>query len=86
MLRRQKDGEFHNYPEHRHGFSGVVRRLLWRLGFDPLTVYERLDQVRRERDDYKRWMNLAHESRIEAENPGIDMDRVRRERADRAAR
>ena len=48
MLRRQKSGEFHNYPEHR----GVMRRLLWRLGFDPLTVYERLAQVRHERDYY----------------------------------
>ena len=77
MLRRQKPGEWHAYPEHRHGFSGVVRRLLWRLGFDPLTVYERLDQVRRERDYYANRMEEAELRSIEARNPGIDMDDVR---------
>lgn len=56
MLRRQKPGEWHAYPEHRHGLGGVVRRLLWRLGFDPLTVYERLAQVTHEREGYKRWL------------------------------
>lgn len=57
MLRRQKPGEHHNYPEHR----SVARRLLWRLGFDPLTVYERLAQVRHERDDYARMMDEAQQ-------------------------
>jgi len=52
MLRRQKPGEFHNYPEHR----SIIRRLLWRLGFDPLTVYERLNQVRTEAEY---WRNQA---------------------------
>lgn len=55
MLRRQKPGEFHNYPEHR----SIFRRMLWRLGFDPLTVYERLEQVRAEREDYKRLLTEA---------------------------
>jgi hypothetical protein len=59
MLRRQQPGEWHNYPEHRRGLDGAVRRLLWRLGFDPLTVYERLAQVRRERDDWRRWFYEA---------------------------
>ena len=49
MLRRQQAGEFHAYPEHRKGIGGVIRRLLWKLGFDPLTVYERLAQVDTER-------------------------------------
>jgi len=44
MLRRQHVDEFHAYPEGR----SWMRRLLWRLGFDPLTVYERLAQVRHE--------------------------------------
>lgn len=48
MLRRQHEGESHSYPEHRHGPGGVVHRLVWRLGFDPLTAYERLAQVRAE--------------------------------------
>ena len=56
MLRRQHAGEFHAYPEHRTGGGGVLRRVLWRLGFDPLTVYERLAQVRQEAADWKRWL------------------------------
>jgi hypothetical protein len=82
MLRRQKPGEFHNYPEHR----SICRRALWRLGFDPLTVYERLEQVRAEA---KYWESKAEESAllsIEARNPGIDMDMVRLDRAARRAR
>ena len=73
MLRRQKPGEFHNYPEHR----SIFRRLLWRLGFDPLTVYERLSQVRHERDYYANRAEEAELRSIEARNPGIDMDEVR---------
>ena len=53
MLRRQHPGEFHAYPSHRHGLSGIVRRVLWKLGFDPLTVYERLRQVDVERQFWK---------------------------------
>jgi len=53
MIRRQHEGEFHAYPEHRHGLDGMARRLLWRLGFDPLTVYERLAQVRVENAYWK---------------------------------
>lgn len=53
MLRRQHEGEWHAHPEHRHGIGGAVRQVLWHLGFDPLTVYERLAQVRRERDYWK---------------------------------
>ena len=78
MLRRQKPGEFHNYPEHRSAF----RRLLWRLGFDPLTVYERLEQVRAEREWYAEKLEEAQLRSIEARNPGIDMDEVRRTRAE----
>jgi hypothetical protein len=53
MLLRQKRGGSYAYPEHHHGVTSVVRRLLWRLGFDPLTVYERLAQVDRERAYWK---------------------------------
>lgn len=68
MLRRQQHGEFHASPEHRHGLSGVLRRLLWRLGFDPLTVYERLRQVETEREHYKRWLHDAERRLQDAEN------------------
>ena len=62
MLRRKKHGEFHNYPEHR----SIARRLLWRLGFDPLTVYERLAQVIHERDYYAELANeVQHRLRVE---------------------
>lgn len=45
MLRRKRPGKFYAYPEHRSMF----RRMLWHLGFDPLTVRERLRQVDTER-------------------------------------
>jgi hypothetical protein len=94
MLLRQRPDGFYAYPEHRHGVSGAVRRILWRLGFDPLTARERLAQVEQERDEYKRWLGNAeksvgrlrdqleeaHLARIEAQNPGIDIDAVRRRR------
>ena len=65
MLRRQKAGESHVYPEHRKGVSGVIRRLLWKLGFDPLTVYERLAQVDIEREY---WSDLYHGRQVEQPN------------------
>ena len=43
MNHERQDG-FYNYPEHLSPW----RRLLWRLGFDPLTTRERLAQVRTE--------------------------------------
>lgn len=52
MLRLQKKGEYYPYPKCHKGFGGLVRRLLWRLGIDPLTVYERLSQVEFERDHW----------------------------------
>ncbi len=59
MLLRQKSGGFYAHP------NGLIRRLLWKLGFDPLTVYERLKQVDTERanwkEDAKRYaQNAAH--------------------------
>lgn len=59
MLLRQKPEGTYTYPEHRRGLNGKVRRLLWRLGFDSLTVYERLRQVETERDQYKTWLEAA---------------------------
>lgn len=53
-LRKSPD-HFYAYPEHYHGLRGVWKRLLWWMGFDPLTVRQRLAQVRREADDWKRW-------------------------------
>lgn len=60
MFLRQRLGGFYAYPDHHHGLSGIARRLLWRLGLDPLTVYERLAQVYRERDY---WRDLVHRER-----------------------
>lgn len=54
MLRRQKPEGFYAYPDHYKGLSGVIRRLLWELGFDHLTVYERLRQVDTERAYWKK--------------------------------
>ena len=53
-LRKKADG-FYAYPEHVSGARGAWKRLLWRLGFDPLTVRQRLRQVEREAADWKRW-------------------------------
>lgn len=55
MFRRQRKEGFYTYPDHK----GRLRRLLWRLGFDPLTVYERLDQTEIERNYYKQQFELA---------------------------
>lgn len=67
MLLRQEEGQFYSYPEEAHGVKGVLRRLVWKLGFDPLTVYERLAQVDIER---KYWANLASSVDIEMRMPG----------------
>lgn len=56
MLLRQKADGCYSYPEHRRGVGGVIRRILWKLGFDPLTVYERLHQADTER---KYWYEKA---------------------------
>lgn len=53
MIQRKQPGCFYAYPEHTHGLAGVVRRVLWKLGFDPLTVRERLHQVDIEREYWK---------------------------------
>jgi len=54
---RQHPDGFYAYPEHR----SLWRRLLWRRGFDPLTIRERLAQVRRENLDWQRWLRKAEE-------------------------
>jgi hypothetical protein len=81
MLRRQKPGEFHNYPEHIRGLGGVVRRLLWRLGFDPLTVYERLAQIDVERRYWKQETEVPTEG-----PPGYDPADDLRDGLDRRTR
>jgi len=55
MIRRQDPDGFYAYPDHRPWWS----RLLWRMGFDPLTVRERLAQVDVERAAWKRWHDEA---------------------------
>ena len=51
MIHRQTPNGHYTYPSHRPWWS----KLLWRLGFDPLTTRERLAQVQRENEDWKRW-------------------------------
>lgn len=63
MHERKRPGGFYAYPED----ASLWRRLLWRLGFDPLTRKERLAQVRREAADWKRW---DAEGRIAASEVG----------------
>ena len=46
---RQRPNGTYAYPEHR----SLWRRLLWRLGCDPLTVRERLAVVRSEVEYWK---------------------------------
>ena len=46
MLLRQDPDSSYAYPDHR----GWFRKLLWKLGFDSLTVYERLKQTDKERE------------------------------------
>lgn len=54
---RKQPGGFYAYPDSERfpGLRGVWKKLLWRLGFDPLTVRQRLAQVRREAADWQRW-------------------------------
>ncbi len=56
---RQQLGAFYAYPEHRSRWS----RLLWRLGFDPLSRQERINQMRVEIVDWKRWLSEAEAQR-----------------------
>ena len=58
---RKDPGGFYAYPEHYHGLRGIWKRLLWRRGFDPLTIRQRLRQVDTERADWKRWGDEARE-------------------------
>lgn len=53
MIQRKQPGRFYAYPDHLFGIGGWTRRLLWKLGFDPLTVRERLEQVEVEREYWK---------------------------------
>ena len=46
---RQKPTLFYAKPEHRSRW----RQLLWRLGFDPLTKAERIEQLRTEADYWR---------------------------------
>ncbi len=50
---RKRVGMFYAYPEHVKGIRGVVKRAWWQLGFDPLTIRQRLVQVDIEREYWK---------------------------------
>jgi hypothetical protein len=52
---RKQPGYTYLYPSHVRGVRGVWMRMWWRLGFDPLTLRQRLIQIQREADDWKRW-------------------------------
>jgi hypothetical protein len=58
--------------------------MLWRLGFDPLTIRQRLDQVRLEAEDWKRWGDESAEATYTVWCPrGVNLvewgDRIRGE-------
>lgn len=80
MHLRQRPGGFYARPECDErdrrgcGLRGAYRRLLWRLGFDPLTVRQRLAQTRREAEDWKRWGEEAADATYAAW--GEDRSRV----------
>lgn len=46
------------------------------------SLLEERDLLLRELDDLRQRLDQAHLDRIEAQNPGIDMERVREERSD----
>ncbi len=59
---RQDPAAFYVYPEHVSGIRGMWKRLLWRMGFDPLTVRQRLEQVDIERRYWKpEWADLENQ-------------------------
>lgn len=51
-LRQDPDG-FYACPDHYSGLRGAWKRTLWRLGYDPLTIRQRLAQVDVERQHWK---------------------------------
>ncbi len=53
MYLRQDPEKFYAYPEHYEGVRGVWKRLIYRLGFDFLTIRQRLAQVDVEREYWK---------------------------------
>ena len=55
IYEKQRPGGFYAYPSHFRGVRGVWKRLVWWCGLDPLTIRQRLAQVRSEADDWKRW-------------------------------
>jgi hypothetical protein len=57
---------FYAYPEN----GSLWRRLLWRRGFDPLTVSERLTMTRVERDHYRDLLHTAMDSMAETNQVG----------------
>lgn len=71
---RQRLDGFYAYPENLN----VWRRLLWHLGFDPLTVRERSRQYDIERSEWKRWGDEWAVAAL-ALYPAIDTDAVRTE-------
>jgi hypothetical protein len=75
MLLRQRADGFYAYFDHVRGPVGVLRRLLHRLGFDPLTVYERLRQVDTEREFWKARCQAAETFLQDGDRPPDGRDR-----------
>jgi len=53
MIRRREIDVWYAYPEDVPGIKGWLRRRLYDLGFDPLTIYERAEQLDTERAYWK---------------------------------
>lgn len=76
MYRRMKPGRFHSYPEHEPMLPlGWWHRLLWKLGFDPLSDGRRVKQLLVERDDWKRWLAESEAERYRLAPEAPDSDR-----------
>ncbi len=70
MIQRQRAGRTYPEPGRKPGLGNLVRRWMWRHGFDPLTVRERLAQVDLEREA---WKNSYNELVDKVERSGCDL-------------
>lgn len=72
----------HPWTLHDPGETGEPARITDALGFEvsPQRAWREVQVLRSDRDALIERLDAETERRIEAENPGIDMDRVRRER------
>lgn len=70
MIQRKQPGCTYAYPVRGPGLVNLARRALWHLGFDPLTVRERLSQVEVER---AYWKGLYNDLCDKVERSGCEL-------------